>query len=184
MNALILRLKNSIDQSILESIDKNLMGQYHFVPISVKDNFLFVAVSKNSNKDEITAVLKKTFQQSIKFMLVGEDDLKELLGCFIPADAIAEVPTGGSAPDANAQSAQPQGGGSGAKLGEMLIAQGILSEVDLMKALAAAKRKSTPIGSTLFEMGLVSLEQLKYVNFMRVFRQKLPKSRPSDTRFS
>ena len=90
MNALILRLKNSIDQSILESIDKNLMGQYHFVPISVKDNFLFVAVSKNSNKDEITNVLKKTFQQSIKFMLVGEDDLKELLSCFIPPDFLQD----------------------------------------------------------------------------------------------
>ena len=165
MNALILRLKNSIDQSILESIDKNLMGQYHFVPISVKDNFLFVAVSKNSNKDEITNVLKKTFQQSIKFMLVGEDDLKELLSCFIPAESIAEIPTGGSAPDAGAQgqASQPQAAGSGAKLGEMLIAQGILSEVDLMKALAAAKRKNAPIGSTLFEMGLVSLEQLKSV---------------------
>ena len=165
MNALILRLKNSIDQSILESIDKNLMGQYHFVPISVKDSFLFVAVSKNSNKDEITNVLKKTFQQSIKFMLVGEDDLKELLSCFIPAESIAEIPTGGSAPDAGAQgqAGQPQAAGSGAKLGEMLIAQGILSEVDLMKALAAAKRKNAPIGSTLFEMGLVSLEQLKSV---------------------
>lgn len=34
------------------------MGQYHFVPISVKDNFLFVAVSKNSNKDDINGLLK------------------------------------------------------------------------------------------------------------------------------
>ena len=165
MNALILRLKNSIDQSILESIDKNLMGQYHFVPISVKDNFLFVAVSKNSNKDEISNVLKKTFQQSIKFMLVGDDDLKELLGCFVSTDSIAEVPTGGSAPEAAPAggAVAPSGGGSGSKLGEMLIAQGIVSEVDLMKALAASKRKSTPIGSTLFEMGLVSLDQLKSV---------------------
>ena len=77
MNALILRLKNSIDKKILNSIDKNLMGQHLFVPISVKDNFLFVAVSKNSNKDEINTLLKNTFSQSIKFMLVGEDDLKE-----------------------------------------------------------------------------------------------------------
>lgn len=162
MNALILRLKNSIDQSILDSIDKSLMGQYHFVPISVKDNFLFVAVSKNSNKDEISNVLKKNFQQSIKFMLVGEDDLKELLGCFIPADSIADVPTGGTAPEQNTVAAPTQSG-QNAKLGEMLIAQGIVSEVDLMKALAASKRKNTPIGSTLFEMGLVTLEQLKSV---------------------
>ena len=66
MNALILRLKNSIDKKILESVDKNLMGLHLFVPISVKDNFLFVAVSKASNKDEVNAILKKSFTQSIK----------------------------------------------------------------------------------------------------------------------
>ena len=164
MNALILRLKNSIDQKVLDSIDKNLMGQYHFVPISVKDNFLFVAVSKNSNKDEINALMKKTFQQSIKFMLVGDDDLKELLGSFISADTIADVPTGGTDSEAQ-QVAKPAAKSSDtvSKLGEMLVSKGILSEVDLMKALAASKRKNVPIGSTLFEMGLISLDQLKNV---------------------
>ncbi len=167
MNALILRLKNSIDQSILNSIDKNLMGQYHFVPISVKDNFLFVAVSKNSNKDEINGILKKSFQQSVKFMLVGDDDLRELLGSFVSPDAISQVPTGGTAEapvDKSAASASGQSApGAQGKLGEMLLAKGIVSEVDLMKALAASKRKNVPIGSTLFEMGLVSLDQLKSV---------------------
>lgn len=166
MNALILRVKNSIDQNILNSIDKNLMGQYHFVPVSIKDNFLFVVVSKNSNKDEINALLKKSFKESIKFMLVADDDLKELLSSFIPNDSIADVPTGGTAPAAAQQSASsnaPAGGGQSGKLGEMLIAKGIVSEVDLMKALANAKRKNVPIGSTLFEMGLISLDQLKSV---------------------
>ena len=165
MNALILRLKNSIDQSILERIDKKLMGQYHFVPISVKDAFLFVAVSKNSNKDEISNLLKKSFQQSIKFMLVGEDDLKELLASFLSNDQISEVPTGGSAPEtpAKAAAAPPSQPTNTSKLGEMLISQGLVSEVDLMKALAASKRKGVPIGSTLFEMGLITLDQLKEV---------------------
>lgn len=166
MNALILRVKNSIDQNILNSIDKNLMGQYHFVPVSIKDNFLFVVVSKNSNKDEINALLKKSFKESIKFMLVADDDLKELLSSFIPNDSIADVPTGGTAPAAaqqSASSAAPAGDAQSGKLGEMLIAKGIVSEVDLMKALANAKRKNVPIGSTLFEMGLISLDQLKSV---------------------
>lgn len=171
MNALILRLKNSIDQNILNSVDKSLMGQNHFVPISIKNDFLFVAVSKNSNKDEINAILKKTFQQAIKFMLVGEDDLKELLESFIPSEAIAPTVPASSEPASGAASAPesvakaPSRGQGQAqqhgKLGEMLVAKGIISEVDLMKALAAAKRKNVPIGSTLFEMGLLSLDQLK-----------------------
>lgn len=166
MNALILRLKNSIDKKILESVDKNLMGLHLFVPISVKDNFLFVAVSKASNKDEINAILKKTFSQSIKFMLVGEDDLKELLADFVPAESIKAAPTevkqGALAnsvqSDDVAKSKEAHG-----KLGEMLLAKGVLSEVQLMKALAESKRKGVPIGSMLFEMGLISLDQLKTV---------------------
>lgn len=166
MNALILRLKNSIDKKILESVDKSLMGLHLFVPISVKDNFLFVAVSKASNKDEINAILKKTFSQSIKFMLVGEDDLKELLADFVPAESIKAAPTevkqGAPAnsvqSDDVAKSKEAHG-----KLGEMLLAKGILSEVQLMKALAESKRKGVPIGSMLFEMGLISLDQLKTV---------------------
>lgn len=171
MNALILRLKNSIDKKILESIDNNLMGQYQFVPISVKDNFLFVAVSKNSNKDEINAVLKKIFQQSIKFMLVGEDDLKELLSCFIPSDGAStsaasassvQTPSPAVTKPLSSPSLPTQKVPNG-KLGEMLVAKGILTEVQLMKALAESKRKSVPIGSMLFELGLISLEQLKEV---------------------
>ena len=161
MNALILRLKNSIDKKILESIDAKLMGQHQFVPISVKDNFLFVAVSKNSNKDEINNILKGTFQYSIKFMLVGDDDLRELLGSFISAEYIQPV----SEVQQESQVVQPStpDATSKGKLGEIFIKKGVLSEVQLMKALAESKRKGVPIGSTLFEMGLITLEQLKEV---------------------
>ena len=47
MNPLILRLKNSIDKSVLDSIDKNLLGLHLFVPISVKDNFLLYVNLEN-----------------------------------------------------------------------------------------------------------------------------------------
>lgn len=123
MNALILRLKNSIDKKILESIDKNLMGQHNFVPISVKDNFLFVAVSKNSNKDEINSILKKSFQQAIKFMLVGEDDLRELLASFIPAENLPAAPVASQSQGLPAQTAAaPQSADASAKTQAMLMA--------------------------------------------------------------
>ena len=168
MNALILRLKNSIDKKILESVDKNLMGLHLFVPISVKDNFLFVAVSKASNKDEVNAILKKSFTQSIKFMLVGEDDLRELLADFVPAESIkasAEAPAASStaSPAKSAPISTENPKVEHGKLGEILLAKGLVSEVQLMKALAESKRTGVPIGSMLFELGSISLEQLKDV---------------------
>ena len=162
MNALILRLKNSIDQKLVDSIDKKLMGQYHFVPISIKDDFLFVAVSQNSDKAQVTSILKDKFPQQIKFMLVHGDDFKDLISEYLPASVIAEQ----EEKEAEKEKEEPkkeEHHGSGQKLGEMLVAEGVISQVDLMKALASSKRKNVPIGSTLFEMGLITLDQLKEV---------------------
>jgi type IV pilus assembly protein PilB len=160
MNALILRLKYSIDQKLVESIDKKLMGQYHFVPISIKDDFLFVAVSQNADKAQVTSILKEKFSQQIKFMLVHGDDFKELIAEYLPASEIEKHEE--EAEDKSAENSEEHHG-SGQKLGEMLVAQGVINQVDLMKALASSKRKNVPIGSTLFEMGLISLDQLKEV---------------------
>ena len=153
MNALILRLKNSIDKQLLNKVDATLMGQHQFIPISVKDNFLFVAVSKSSNKDEISKILKTKFDNSIKFMLVGDDDLRELLNGFIPDNNLPHPLT--SKIDTNNEHQS--------KLGEMLVSEGLLTDVQLKNALAESKKKNSPIGSTLYEMGLISLDQLKKV---------------------
>ncbi len=168
MNALILRLKNSINKNLLENIDKTQMGRYQFIPISVKDDFLFVAVSKNSDKDKINAFLKEHFSQTIKFMLVGEDDLKELLSDYVSSEILAATESNASILSQNASevtnklspklNTQIKG-----KLGEILQKSGIISEVQLMNALAESKRKKVPIGSMLFEMGVITLDQLKEV---------------------
>ena len=66
MNELLNRLKNSIDKEILNHVDFALMEQNEFVPISVKDKFLFVAIDTVSNKDSINALLKEHFPYQIK----------------------------------------------------------------------------------------------------------------------
>lgn len=166
MNPLILRLKNSIDQNILNSIDKGLLGLHLFVPISVKDNFLFVAVCKSSDKDTISNILKEKFPQSIKFMLVGDDDLKSLLSDILPKNTEVNIPDSESITNSfsgNRSETSQSSGGKEGRLGEILLKKGLVSDVDLMKALGESKRKHMNIGSTLFQMGLISLEQLKEV---------------------
>ncbi|MBR1461442.1 hypothetical protein IJ596_07440, partial [bacterium] len=166
MNALILRLKNSIDKQLLTKVDATLMGQHKFIPISVKDNFLFVAVAKSSDKEQISNVLKTKFDYSIKFMLVGDDDLRELLSGFIP-DSNLPRPS---------ESSMPQGSEHQSKLGEMLVSEGVLSDVQLKNALAESKRKNSPIGSTLYEMGLISLDQLKKPCILRLVMMLYPQN--------
>ena len=79
MNELLSRLKNSVNKQILNKVDKSLLEQYKFVPISVKDKYLFVAVSLTSDKDAIKEKLRQSFPYQIKFIAVEAADIYQLI---------------------------------------------------------------------------------------------------------
>lgn len=148
MNELLNRLKNSVNTQILNTVDSTLLEQYKFVPISVKDNFLFVAINSSSDKAVINLKLKEYFQQQIKFIQVPDQDLFDLI------DSLKEEAKKDNIDD---------GTGKQVKLGELLIQKGYITDVQLLQALAESKRQKIPIGSTLFKLGFITLEQLKEI---------------------
>ena len=148
MNELLNRLKNSVNKEILNHVEYTLMEQNKFVPISVKDKFLFVAVNSDSDKDVVNKILKEYFPYQIKFIQVPDADLIELISSF------SHDGTSISLDDHEEKQI---------KLGELLIQKGIISDVQLLQALAESKRQKMPIGSTLFKLGFVSLDQLKSI---------------------
>ena len=147
MNELFSRLKNSIDSKILGKIDKKLMEQYKFVPISIKDNFLFVVVNSTSDKSFINQQLKEYFPQQIKFIQISNAELDNLIV------TINNEPT--------SHMMLKNRNNTQAKLGELLIQKGYITDVQLLQALSESKRTKIPIGSTLFKLGFISLPQLK-----------------------
>ena len=149
MNELLNRLKNSVNKEILNHIDDTLMEQNKFVPISVKDKFLFVAVNSSSDKDKINRILKEYFPYQIKFIQVPDVDLDELISSLKGASSVQNIAEGHEEKQI--------------KLGELLIQKGYITDVQLLQALAESKRQKMPIGSTLFKLGFISLDQLKSI---------------------
>lgn len=149
MNEVLNRLKNSVNKQILNKVNSTLLEQYHFVPISVKDKFLFVAINSISDKDIINLKLKEVFPFQIKFIQVADNDLTLLISS-LKSMMVAE----GS--PSNPHESQ-------AKLGELLIEKGYISDLQLLQALAESKRLKMPIGSTLFKLGFITLTQLKEI---------------------
>ncbi len=164
MNELQNRLKNSINKQILNQVDKSLMEQHRFVPISVKDGYLFVAINSTSDKDTISEKLRVTFQYQIKFIQVPDKDLDELIENLMPKSEPQTDPTEETLTNMPSNSsdsgivAQPQ-----SKLGELFIERGYITDVQLLQALAESKRQKIPVGSMLFKLGFITLEQLKEV---------------------
>ena len=149
MNEVLNRLKNSVNKQILNKVNSSLLEQYNFVPLSVKDKFLFVAINSKSDKGVITLQLKELFPFQLKFIQIADADLGQLLNSLKPlmASDSSSIDT-------------PEGQ---AKLGEMLIKKGYISDLQLLQALAESKRLKMPIGSTLFKLGFITLPQLKEI---------------------
>ena len=148
MNELLNRLKNSVNFQILNKVNSALLEQYKFVPISVKDNFLFVAINSSSDKEVINHKLKEFYPQQVKFIQVPDQDLYDLIANLkqeMKKDSIDD------------------GTSKQVKLGELLIQKGYINDVQLLQALAESKRQKIPIGSTLFKLGFITLDQLKEI---------------------
>lgn len=124
------------------------MEQYKFVPISVKDNFLFVAINSSSDKEVINLKLKEFYPQQVKFIQVPDQDLFDLI------KSLKEDMQKESGDDGTSKQV---------KLGELLVQKGYINDVQLLQALAESKRQKIPIGSTLFKLGFISLDQLKEI---------------------
>ncbi|MDR1169013.1 MAG: GspE/PulE family protein [Heliobacteriaceae bacterium] len=141
MNEVLNRLKNSINPQVISRLEGNLFELHGFVPINLKNNFLYVAVNSQSDKDTINAHLKGYFSEQVKFMQIPDEDLSELID-VVKLNASNDGST---------------------KIGDMLIQRGYISDVQLLQALAESKRLKTPLGSTLFKLGFITLRQLKEV---------------------
>ena len=149
MNEVLNRLKNSVNKQILNKVNSTLLEQYSFVPISVKDKFLFVAINSKSDKDAIISKLKERFPFQVKFIQIADNDLLQLINSLKPLMAGDPSVT---------EALENQ-----AKLGELLIRKGYISDLQLLQALAESKRLKMPIGSTLFKLGFITLQQLKEI---------------------
>lgn len=170
MKDVLNKLKESINKELVLKYSQQLLEQIKFVPINVKDNLVYVAIDPFANKEDISALLKKDLGDS-RFIQVSSDEINDLLK-FVSENIYAEVFSQQekmvTEPQSVAEKKQedPQlntkpVGPPRMKIGELLIAEGYINETQLVEALSEGKRMDMPLGSTLYKLGFITLEQLK-----------------------
>ena len=125
MNELLIKLKNTINKKIYNQVDKELMEKHLFVPISVRDNYLFVAINPQTDKELVSDILRETFTYTIKFIQLTNEDLLELIKS-------SNVNIDLSASNERVKESRH-------KIGEMLLDDGIITDAQLLEALAESK---------------------------------------------
>lgn len=187
MKDVLNKLKDSINKDFIVKFDLHLLEQMKFVPINVKDSFVYIAINPFANKEDIASLLKE-HQLEAKFIQVSDDEINALLthvfeNVFLNKpeqkpeehnhqatfdrkqdemvsehepehESVSEyIPASTSVFDSSAP--KPK------KIGELLIEEGYITEEQLIEALAESKKRSMPLGSTLYSLGFITLNQLK-----------------------
>lgn len=189
MKDVLNKLKDSLNKDLIIKFDVNLLHQMRFVPVNIKNNCIYVAVNQFAQREDITSIVKKDGDTEVRFIQIQDDELAELLdhvtaACKQTADIeniqaeavevvekvevvndvevvkdVEEQP----APEvqiieANVNNSEPK---PKKKIGELLIDKGYITEIQLIKALSESKKQGMPLGSALYKLGYISLEQLK-----------------------
>lgn len=164
MNDVLSKLKNNINKDLLFKFNENLLEQMKFVPINVKDTFAYIAIDSSANKEKISSLLHDN-NLDTKFIQISEEEINDLFS-YISMNFYSKKQTNkieteiendnDSIPESQIDSGTPR-----KKLGELLIEKGYITSAQLSQALAESKRKEMPLGSTLYSLGFISLNQLK-----------------------
>lgn len=174
MKSTIDKLKFSINKNLVMKFNEHLLEQMKFVPISAKDNVVYVAVNPFVNKEEIGDFFKDE-GFDVKFIQINEEEIEELLAyvyqnIYSQGESSIPIPSGSSvrkdeivlqnSPSQNESEEiveqQPK-----KRLGEILIDAGLITEEQLVQALSESKVQGMPLGSMLYKLGFITLDQLK-----------------------
>ncbi|MBR2526423.1 Flp pilus assembly complex ATPase component TadA [bacterium] len=154
MNEQLVKLKSSINRDVISQFDVKALENYRFVPIDIKDNTLFAVVSSESKKSIVELEAKKICKCPTKFLQIAPNELNDFLV------TVVQEMVNSSVSKIVATARLPQTG-ERKKLGEILIENGVITEVQLIEALAESKKQGMPLGSMLYSMGFINLDQLK-----------------------
>ncbi len=167
MKDVVKKLKDNINEDLIFKFEESLLEQMQFVPINVQSNFLYIAVNSHANKEEILLKAKGDFQD-VRFIQVSDEEITKLLA-YVHKDiyskmshaAIVVEHEDGHESNFHETNSHENLEPPKKKLGEILIEENLITEPQLIQALSESKRQNMPLGSTLYKLGFISLEQLK-----------------------
>nr|MBP7211478.1 Flp pilus assembly complex ATPase component TadA [bacterium] len=164
MTDIISKLKESINSELINKFDPQILEQMRFVPINIKEHCIYIAINPFANKDEIADLIKNSNSDfETKFVQLAEDEIEELLtdvlkrkhGKKNDSDEEDKNSSNQELDEGNGHHKKPK------RIGELLKEEGLITDIQLVKALAESKRLGMPLGSVLYKLGYVTLKDLK-----------------------
>lgn len=162
------KLKDSINKDLVLKFDGALLEQMKFVPINIKDSFIYLAINPFANKEEVASLITDKSLEA-RFIQISDEEIKSLLEHVLtniyPKNNIQQTKPLAEKPSTPVENKPApvvhEGHPPKKRLGEILIEEGAITETQLIQALAESKEQGMPLGSALYTLGFITLEQLK-----------------------
>lgn len=159
MKDVVEKLKESIDFGVLSSYNIQLLEQKYFVPISVKNNILYIVVDQRTNKEELSHIATNSSAKDMKFIQVSNDEMDDLIK-YVQKNSTQIAPAAqNNAAEISDESLLPEAPRK--RIGEILIEDGVITQSQLEQALDESKKRGIPLGSMLYRLEFITLKQLK-----------------------
>lgn len=160
------KIKSNINAKFAEMFSKEELATQKFIPINKQAGFLYVVVSETTNKSAVSDFIATKTPDTVKFISINENNFNELNNYYHETfykdtkqeDSVEQKASETPLQKVNTDHQQTQGK---KRIGDILIEQGLITEDQLVEALAQCKKTNTPIGSMFVTMGFITVEQLK-----------------------
>lgn len=163
MNDVLNKLKDNINKELILKFDFNLLEEIKFIPINLKDTFIYTVICPLAHKENITSFLKEHHFDA-KFIQISEEEFQELLN-YVSTNFFSKKTSNPivETEEANDKSSEPkpENVNNQPRIGDLLIAEGYITQEQLEQALLESKKQEMPLGSTLYSLGFITLTQLK-----------------------
>ena len=151
------KLKKNINFEYLQKFPLAVIEKEQFLPINVQNDTLFIALvgaQDKSRVEKVASLIKEYTNFNTKSLPVTKKQFDVLTSAFISAQPSNKV-------EQVEKHIKPVVQQPKKRLGDMLIEAGIITEEQLLNALAESKKAAEPIGSALVRLQCITIEQLQ-----------------------
>ncbi|MFH0702541.1 MAG: ATPase, T2SS/T4P/T4SS family [bacterium] len=156
------KLKDSVNKEYVNKFPFETLKEEMFIPINNINDVLYVGIVNADNKERRNSILTKvilTTKLKPKVIAITKAQLEELLEFCKKNPPKKQDDASTNSPKiltpAHATVAPKK------RLGEQLIYEGLITDLQLTQALTESKQSGTPIGSVLVKLGFITIEQLR-----------------------
>lgn len=186
-NSILDKIKPVIDFSLVSKFDANELQSKSYIPVCLAKGYIYVLAKQAASQNDIYANVSEILRtDKINIKHVGDSDFSVLLNYVmnnmpkstdvdehkikddaeikLKYDDTVDEDEAGASLSSDTSNLHPDHHDDrffAKKIGEVLVAMGLVTKEQIFNALVESKKNHIPLGTILVQQGIITLDELK-----------------------